>query len=159
MGQWDEMNAERRNDVVGVMEGLAVIAAAAEELVIASAIIAIGLITFGMIISYRHESRDEPEMSVDGVLKVPTERKPLKREARRRTARILWKQVAAERKRNRDLGAALASFHDELHALNPMTPFRLTELHRQTHRDLDRFAIPVGVSLQEEDADRDRRDW
>jgi len=30
-----------------------VVAAAAEELVLASAIIAIGLITFGMIISYR----------------------------------------------------------------------------------------------------------
>jgi hypothetical protein len=73
-----------------------VVAAAAEELVLASAIIAIGLITFGMIISYRQESRDELEISVDGVLKVPTDRKTLKKEARRRTARTLWKQVAAD---------------------------------------------------------------
>ena len=136
------------------------IAAAAAELVLASAIIfAIGLIAFGMIISYRRESRDEPEISVDGVLKLPPDRRTSKTETRRRTARTLWKQVTAERKRNADLAAALASFHDQLHATNPMTPFRWSELHRQTHRDLDRFGIPVGVSLEEEDADRDRRDW
>lgn len=136
------------------------IAAAAEELVLASAIIiAIGLITSGMIISYRRESRDEPEITVDGVLKLPTDRKTSKTEARRRTARILSKQVAAERRRNADLAAALASFHDQLHASSPMTPYRWAELHRQTHRDLDRFGIPVGVSIEEEDADRDRRDW
>jgi hypothetical protein len=136
------------------------IAAAAEELVLASAIIvAIGLITFGMIISYRREGRDEPEMTVDGVLKLPTDRKTSKTEARRRTARILWKQVAAERRRSADLAAALASLHDQLHASDPMTPFRWAELHRQTHRDLDRFGIPVGVSIEEEDVDRDRRDW
>jgi hypothetical protein len=152
----NEMNVERI-DIVGV-EGLSVVAAAAEELVLASAIIAIGLITFGMIISYRQESRDELEISVDGVLKVPTDRKTSKKDARRRTARNLWKQVAAERTRNADLAAALASFHDELHASNPMTPFRWAELHDQTHRDLDRFGIPVGVSI-EEDADRNRRDW
>lgn len=153
------MKVERRIDIVGVVEGLPVIAAAAERgLVLASAIIAIGLITFGMIISYRQESRDEPEIRVDGVLKVPTDGKTLKKEARGRTARILSKQVAAERRRNADLAAALASFHDELHASNPMTPFRWTELHRQTHRDLDRFAIPLGVSIEEEDANRSRRD-
>jgi hypothetical protein len=152
----NEMNVERI-DIVGV-EGLSVVAAAAEELVLASATIAIGLITFGMIISYRQESRDELEISVDGVLKVPTDRKTSKKDARRRTARNLWKQVAAERTRNADLAAALASFHDELHASNPMTPFRWAELHDQTHRDLDRFGIPVGVSIEEEDADRNRRD-
>jgi hypothetical protein len=142
------------------MEGSLVIAAAAAELVLASAIIfAIGLIAFGMIISYRGESRDEPERSVDGVLKLPPDRRTSKAETRRRTARTLWKQVTAERKRNADLAAALASFHDQLHATNPMTPFRWSELHRQTHRDLDRFGIPVGVSLEEEDADRDRRHW
>ena len=136
------------------------IAAAAEELVLASAIIiAIGLIAFGMIISYRRESHDEPEIRVDSILKLPTETKPSRKEARRRTARILWKQVAAERRRNADLAAALASFHDQLHASSPMTPYRWSELHRQTHRDLDRFGIPVGVSIEEEDADRDRRDW
>jgi hypothetical protein len=151
------MKAERRIDLGRVVEGLPVIAAAAEELILASAIIAIGLITFGMIISYRQESRDEPELSVNGVLKVPTDRKTLKKEGRRRTARNLWKQVAAERTRNADLAAALASFHDELHASNPMTPFRWAELHDQTHRDLDRFGIPVGVSIEEEDADRNRR--
>jgi hypothetical protein len=141
-------------------EGLLVIAAAAEELVLASAIIiAIGLITFGMIISNRRESRNEPEITVDGVLKLPTDRKTSKTEARRRTARILWKQVTAERRRNADLAAALASFHDQLHASSVMTPFRWAELHRQTHRDLDRFGISVGVSIEEEDADRDRRDW
>ena len=152
------MKAERGVDIVGVVE-LPVIAAGAEELVIPSAIIAIGLITFGMIISYRQESRDEPEISVDDVLKVPTDRKNLKKEARRRTARILWKQVAAERRRNADLAAALASFHDRVHVSNPLTPFRWTELHRQTHRDLDRLAIPVEVSIEEEDADRNHRDW
>jgi hypothetical protein len=137
-----------------------VIAAAAAELVLAAAIvIAIGLIAFGMIISYRRESHDEPETTVDGVLKLPADRKTSKSEARRRTARILWKQVTAERRRNADLAATLASFHDQLHAANPMTPFRWSELHRQTHRDLDRFGIPVGVSIEEEDADRDRRDW
>ena len=136
------------------------IAAAAAELILASAIIfAIGLITFGMIISYRRESRDETEISVDGVLKLPPDRRTSKTETRRRTARTLWKQVTAERKRNADLAAALASFHDQLHATNPMTPFRWSELHRQTHRDLDRLGIPVGVSIEEEDADRDRRDW
>jgi hypothetical protein len=141
-------------------EGLLVIAAAAEELILASAIIiAIGLITSGMIISYRRESRDEPEITVDGVLKLPTDRKTSKTEARRRTARILWKQATAERKRNADLAAALAAFHDQLHASSPMTPYRWTELHRQTHRELDRFGIPVGVSIEEEEADRDRRDW
>jgi hypothetical protein len=154
------MKAEHRSISLCRAEGLLVIAAAAEELVLASAIIiAIGLITFGMIISYRRESRDEPEITADGVLKLPTDRKTSKREARRRTARILWKQVTAERERNADLAAALASFHDQLHASSPMTPFRWTELHRQTHRELDRFGIPVGVSIEEEDADRDRRDW
>lgn len=136
------------------------IAAAAAELVLASAIIfAIGLITFGMIISYPRESRDEPEISADGVLKLPPDRRTSKTETRRRTARTLWKQVTAERRRNADLAAALASFHDQLHATNPMTPFRWSELHRQTHRDLDRFGIPVGVSIEEEDRDHDRRDW
>ena len=139
------------------------VAAVAEELVLASAIIAIGLITFGMIISYRQESRDELEISdeleigVDGVLKVSTDRKTSKKDARRRTARNLWKQLAAERTRNADLAAALASFHDALHASNPMTPFRLAELHDQTHRDLDRFGFPVGAPI-EEDADRNRRE-
>jgi hypothetical protein len=141
------------------VEWVPVIAAGAQDLVIPSAIIAVGLITAGMIISYRQESRDEPEIRADGVLKVPTDGKTLKKEARRRTARILWKQVAAEQKRNADLAAALASFHDELHAANPMTPFRWTELHRQTHRDLDRFEIPVGVSIEEENADRNHGDW
>jgi hypothetical protein len=141
------------------VEGLPVITIGAEELVIPSAIIAVGLITFGLIIGYRQESRDEPEASVNGVLKVPPDRKTSKKEARRRTARILGKQVADERRRNADLAAALASFHDELHASNPMTPFRWDELHRQTHQDLDRFAIPVGVSIEEEDAARTRRDW
>ena len=141
-------------------DGLLVIAAATGELVLASAIIfAIGLIAFGMIISYRKESRDEPDTGVDGVLRIPTDRKTSKKEARRRTARILWKQVDAERRMNADLASALASFHDQLHASNPMTPFRWAELHRATHRDLDRFGIPVGVSIEEEDADRDRRDW
>lgn len=136
------------------------IAVAPGELVFASAIIiAIGLITFGMIISYRRESREEPEITVDGTMRVPTDRKTSKTEARRRTSRILWKQVTVERRRNADLAAALASFHDQLHASSPMTPYRWAELHRQTHRDLDRFGIPVGVSIEEEDADRDRRDW
>jgi hypothetical protein len=137
-----------------------VIAAAAEELVLASAIIiAIGSITFGMIIGYRRDMRDEPGTRIDGVLKLPTDAKTSRKEARRRTSRILWKQVTAERRRNADLAAALASFHDQLHASSPMTPYRWAELHRQTHRDLDRFGIPVGVSIEEEDADRDRRDW
>jgi hypothetical protein len=141
-------------------EGLLVIAATAEELVLASAIIvAIGSITFGMIISYRRDIRDEPGTRIDGVLKLPTDTKTSRKEARRRTSRILWKQVTAERRRNADLAAALASFHDQLHASSPMTPYRWAELHRQTHRDLDRFGIPVGVSIEEEDADRDRRDW
>lgn len=154
------MKGERRVDIVVFVEGrLAVIAAAGEELIFASAIIfAIGLITFGVIISYRREGRDEPEITVDGVLKLPTDRKTSKMEARRRTARTLWKQVTAERRRNADLAAALASFHDELHASDRMTPVRWAELHRQTHRDLDRFGIPVGVSIEEEDADHYRWD-
>ena len=56
------MKGERRVDIVVFVEGrLAVIAAAGEELIFASAIIfAIGLITFGVIISNRREGRDEP---------------------------------------------------------------------------------------------------
>jgi hypothetical protein len=134
-------------------------AAGGDGLILASAIIAIGLITFGMIVGYRQESRDDPETGGDGFRTVQPGSKVLRKEARRRTARILWKQVAAERRRNADLAAALASFHDQLHASNPMTPYRWAELHRQTHRDLDRFGIPVGVSIEKEEADRRRRDW
>ena len=86
------------------------IAAAAEELVLASAIIiAIGSITFGMIISYRRDIRDEPGTRIDGVLKLPPDAKTSRKEARRRTSRILWKQVTAERSRNACTSSSRAS--------------------------------------------------
>lgn len=126
-----------------------------EELVFVSAIIfAIGLITFGMIISYRKENRDEPEIGVNGVRIIPTGTKASKKEARRRAD--LLTQVAAERRRSADLATALSDFHHQLHASNPMTPYRWAELHRQTHRDLDTLGIYVSIE-EEEDAGLIRR--
>jgi hypothetical protein len=115
-------------------------------IIIATAILAVGLIVFGFLIG---GGPDLPDGSEEA-----------KKEARSRAASKfegpppdgpdLWRQFVAERRRSLDLEATIASFHDQLHMFNPMTPYRYAQLHDQIHRELGAHGISVEVSFQED---------
>jgi hypothetical protein len=125
---------------------LAAMEDASGTIIIATAILAVALIVFAFLIG---GEPDFPDGSVEA-----------KEEARSRAAlregdlppdgADLWRQFVAERRRSQDLEASIASFHDQLHMFNPMTPYRYAQLHDQIHRDLEAHGISVEVSVQEE---------
>lgn len=114
-------------------------------IVIATAILAVALIVFGFLIGGGPDLPDGSEGAME--------------EGRSRAASKLggppdgadlWRQFVAERRRSLDLEATIASFHDQLHMFNPMTPYRYAQLHDQIHRELGAHGISVEVSFQED---------
>jgi hypothetical protein len=115
-------------------------------IIIATAILAVALMVFGFLIGGEPDFPDGSKESME--------------QARSRAASTeggpppdgadLWRQFVAERRRSQDLEGSIASFHDQLHMFNPMTPYRYAQLHEQIHRDLEAHGISVEVSAQEE---------
>lgn len=114
--------------------------------ILATAILAVALIVFGLLIGPEPDFPDGSEEAMEQA----RSRAASKEAGPPPDGADLWRQFVAERRRSKDLEASIASFHDQLHMFNPMTPYRYAQLHEQLHRDLEAQGISVEVSVQEE---------
>jgi hypothetical protein len=112
-------------------------------IILATGIMAVALIVFGFLIGGERDLPDGSEKEKG------RPRATSREEGLPPDGADLWRQFVAERRRSQDLEASIASFHDQLHVFNPMTPYRYAQLHDQIHRDLEAHGISE-VSVQEE---------
>lgn len=123
---------------------LAAVEDSSGTIILATGIMAVALIVFGFLIGGEHDPPDGSEKGKGRPRATSSREGSLPPDGA-----DLWRQFVAERRRSQDLEASIASFHDQLHVFNPMTPYRYAQLHDQIHRDLEAHGISE-VSVQEE---------